>query len=60
VPVSLPVYSFWWFWVGTAMPPQAWALPVFLVKGVKKFLLFRIVFGHKPTKQIKTTQNKEK
>jgi len=61
MPVLLPFLGFSWVWVCTAMPPQARAVPVFLVKGVKKFLLFRIVFGQKPTKQMKKiTQNKKK
>jgi len=29
-------------------------------QGGQKFSPFRIVFGQKPTKQIETTQNKEK
>jgi len=36
----------WWVW--------------FLVNGFKKISLFRIIFGQIPTKQIKTTQNKQK
>ena len=35
----------WWVW--------------FLVNGFKKILLCRIIFGQIPTKQIKTTQNKQ-
>jgi len=49
-----------WFWVSTAMPPQARAVLVFLVKGGQNFSPFHIVFGQTPRKQIKTTQNKQK
>jgi len=60
VPVLLPFFGFWLGWLGTTVPLQARAVPVIMVKGVKNFLFFRITFGQKPTKQIKTTQNKQK
>jgi len=44
---------------GTAVAPQARAVPSFLVNDVKFFSLFRIIFGQIPTKQIKTTQHKQ-
>jgi len=51
-------FAFWWVWTGTAVPPQARAVPSFPVNGLKFFSLFRIIFGQIPTKQIKITQNK--
>jgi len=44
---------------GSAVPPQARAVPLLLVNDFKFFSFFRIIFGQIPIKQIKITQNKQ-
>jgi Gpi18-like mannosyltransferase len=59
VPSLLVFVGFVRVWTGTAVPPQAWAVPSYLVNGFKFLSFFHIVFGQIPTKQIKITQNKQ-
>jgi len=51
--------GFGWVWLGTALPPQALAMPVFLVYDAIFFFFFCIMIGQIPAKQIKITQNKQ-
>jgi len=53
---SLPFSGFVVLDSGTAVPPQARAVPTFLVNRLQ---FFHIIFGQIPTKQIKITQNKQ-
>jgi len=58
----LPLCNFPVFWLlgsGTAVPPQARVVPSLLVTGSKK-IVFLIIFGQIPIKQLKITQNKIK
>jgi len=55
----LEIGWFVWLHVGTAMPTQARAVPVFWSHRVKKISLFLSHFGQSPTKPNKITQNKK-